>query len=687
MKCIITEKPSVARDIARVLGVTQRGEGYLEGNGYLITWALGHLITLAMPESYGYGAYQAEDLPISPKPFQLIVRQIRKDKVFKDDPLALKQLKVIRSCFERADSLIVATDAGREGELIFRWIYKYLACQKPFERLWISSLTDKAILAGLAELQQGSKYDALYRSAEARAEADWLVGINASRALSIARRGGYSLGRVQTPTLAMLCRRYLEYQGFKTENYWRLSLELPTGDITLNLLGKERFQEEGQAEKACQELRREAGLRLQSIQKKQGRTPPPLLYDLTALQKEANKGYAFSADKTLGIAQRLYELKLTTYPRTGSAYISEDLFEEVPELLVRLGLQVPKELNHRSVDNSKVTDHHAIIPTGETAKDLSRDEELIYKLIVQRFAVAFSPESEEERMTLSFEDSQGHLYEWRGKRQKFLGWKALLDKGEKSEETEDAEAELTVLPLLQEGAFYPFENCTPHAYQTKPKPLYTEASLLTAMEHAGREVEDEDSRRAIADCGIGTPATRANIIETLLLRDYIRREKKQLLPTEKGLAVYDIIKDKRIASAETTGQWELALAAVEAGASSAEAFMERIKEYSEQICVELLALNPPEAECQAYACPKCQERRLRLFPKVLKCLSEGCGFIVFRELSGQTLSEEHLKALVEKGATPFVKGLRSKAGKSYTARLVLQGDGSTALDFKSKKKS
>ena len=313
--CIIAEKPSVARDIARIVGANSRQDGYLEGNGYFVTWAMGHLIALAMPEAYGFTAYKAEDLPIRPNPFQLIVRQVRKDKEYISDPAALKQLKIIRSCFDRADRIIVATDAGREGELIFRWIYAHLGCRKPFYRLWISSLTDKAIREGMANLKSGNNYENLYHSAQARAEADWLVGINASRALSIARKGGYSLGRVQTPTLAMVCRRYIENRDFSSVPYWKLSVEVEKEGMSLKAFGSKDYESEASAQTALAALRSQSRLKVESVAKQAGHTSPPLLYDLTALQKEANRRHGFSADKTLSIAQSLYEKKITTYPR------------------------------------------------------------------------------------------------------------------------------------------------------------------------------------------------------------------------------------------------------------------------------------------------------------------------------------------------------------------------------------
>ena len=685
--CIIAEKPSVARDIARIVGANNRQDGFLEGNGYMVTWAMGHLITLAMPEAYGFAAYKAEDLPIRPNPFQLIVRQVRKDKEYTSDPAALKQLKAIRGCFDRADRIIVATDAGREGELIFRYIYHHLNCHKPFDRLWISSLTDKAIREGLAHLKAGSAYENLYHSAKARSEADWLMGINASRALSIARKGGYSLGRVQTPTLAMVCRRYIENRDFSSVPYWKLSVAGEKEGISLKAVSSSAFDDEADAQSALAMLREQSRLTVTSVAKKVGHTSPPLLYDLTALQKEANRKHGFSADKTLSIAQSLYEKKVTTYPRTGSRYISEDVFDEVPALLGKIGTALPTPLNHHSVDNGKVTDHHAIIPTSETPSGLSADETTIYQMAVHRFIEAFSPDSEEERMQVELTDGT-NSYIWKACRSIALGWKAVQKGKEVETEKEEYDDEqiLSLLPNLTEGEILPLVNAEITEHKTKPKPLYTEATLLSAMENAGKEVEDAESKKAMAECGIGTPATRANVIETLILRDYIRREKKTVVPTEKGLAVYEIVKDKRIANAEMTGSWELILAAIEAGQMPPEKFAQGINSYVETICEELLALAPPmQKSYPAYHCPKCGNESVGIYAKIAKCRHEGCDFHIFREICGTFLSEDNIRDLITTGRTPILKGLTSKAGKKFNARLVLEKDHTTSFEFEGKK--
>ena len=597
-------------------------------------------------------------------------------------------------------------------------IYEYLNCRKPFERLWISSLTDKAIREGLSNLKPGSCYDNLYHSAKARSEADWLVGINASRALSIARKGGYSLGRVQTPTLAMVCRRYIENRDFSSVPYWKLSVHTEKEGLSLKAIGCKDYENEVSAQTALATLRSQSRLTVESVARrvdehgriKVGSTPPPLLHDLTALQKDANKRHGFSADKTLSIAQSLYEKKITTYPRTGSRYISEDVFEEVPVLLRKISKTLSTPLNRHSVDNAKVTDHHAIIPTGETPLKLSADEATVYQMVVNRFIEAFSPDSEEERMLVRFTDGT-NTFVWKACRQISLGWKAVQKgKGAEVDKKEDGDEQiLPSLPNLAEGEILPLVNVEITEHKTKPKPLYTEATLLSAMEspcqreqrqtrltmpsaagvrrmqNAGKEIEDAESKKAMAECGIGTPATRANIIETLILRDYIRRDKKAIIPTEKGLAVYEIVKDKKIANAEMTGSWELALAAIEAGKMPADKFSQGINSYVGTICEELLSLSSEQKSYPVYRCPRCGQQSVGIYAKVAKCRHETCGFHVFREVCGILLSEDNIRDLISSGRTPILKGLTSKAGKKFNARLVLGEDHVTSFEFENKK--
>lgn len=692
--CIIAEKPSVARSIAHIVGATEKHDGFLSGNNYSVTWAFGHLITLSMPADYGFEQYNADDLPILPNPFKLSVRQIRKGKEYISDPSALKQLKVIRTCFDACDRIIVATDAGREGELIFRYIFNYLHCNKPFDRLWISSLTDKAIREGLQNLKNGSEYDNLYLSGKARSEADWLVGINASRALSLAaQKGGYSLGRVQTPTLAMICKRYLENKNFKSVPYWQIKLTLEKAGIRCQAVSETKFDNNAIARSICSAHFADGtgSLAVSKVERKAVDTEPPLLFDLTSLQKEANRKYGFSADKTLSIAQSLYEKKLITYPRTGSRYIGEDIFEEIPSLIENLQWHSifghyarvvrEKQLNKRSVNAAKVSDHHALLITENKPGSLTANEQTIYDRIAARMLEAFSEKSVQEVQTVEFTIGE-YLFKMKNTRLLVSAWRSVLNE---KPEMKDDEIEQSEIPDFTQGEIVPVQSHEITQQQTKPKPLYSEATLLSAMETAGKDIADETAKAAMKDCGLGTPATRAGIIETLILREYIVREKKSLLPTEKGLAVFEIVKERKIADAEMTGSWEKALSDIESGKMNAETFHKGIEIYAGQICKELLDVSISSKSVARLTCPKCHTDNLRLYPKVAKC--NECDFLVFRALCGLTLSDEELRALVSEGKTPLLKGLTAKSGKKFNARLVLNDDFTTSFAFEPNKKS
>lgn len=531
MKVIIAEKPSVAREIALIVDAHTKQEGYIEGNGYAITWALGHLVSLSMPEVYGANGFNREHLPIMPEPFQLKVRQEKSDKGYKDSPVALKQLKVIKQLFNSCDSIIVATDAGREGELIFRYIYHYLHCTKPFVRLWISSLTEKAVREGLDNLKNGTLYDNLYLSAKARSEADWLIGINATQALTIAAgEGTYSLGRVQTPTLMMICNRYLDNKNFISTPYWQVKATIKKNGIQFSLLTKEKYSSKSKAETISLELMDAGRLIVQSVVSKEVQQEPPLLYDLTNLQKEMNSKHGFSADKTLSVAQKLYESKYITYPRTGSRYISEDILPEVHTLLTTLASHslfgneaatvANSEINKRTVDDGKVTDHHALLITENIPKELSNDERIIYDSIAGRIIEAFGKPSIKQTTSISAICDET-TYQITGSVVKSAGWRKVFNETE-----QPGDSECISLPHIEQGEELYVSEGEILQKATKPKSLHTESSLLSAMETAGKELENDEERLAMKDSGIGTPATRAAIIETLFTRDYIRREKK-----------------------------------------------------------------------------------------------------------------------------------------------------------------
>lgn len=456
MKVIIAEKPSVARQIASIVGATIRKEGYLEGNGYTVTWAFGHLVGLAMPESYGFKGFHKENLPILPEVFRLEPRSTKSGKEYKPDPGTLKQLKVIKALFEQAERIIVATDAGREGELIFRYIYQYLDCDKPFDRLWINSLTDQAIREGLRNIRPGSEYDNLYLSARARSEADWIVGINASQALAIAAgRGVWSLGRVQTPTLALVCQRYLENRDFTAQTFYRLKLHTAKGATAFSALSVDKFASQEEATQHRQAVLESAEVRVIKVESRETTENVPLLYDLTSLQRDANRCHGFPAEKTLNIAQELYEAKLITYPRTGSRYIPEDLFDQVPVLLNALKLHpefgryalelTESRLNRHSVNNAKVTDHHALLITGNVPSKLSAEQSKIYDMIAGRMLEAFSEECVKELTTVRIECA-GHLFEVRATTIQQAGWRRIWHE---TEETSDEEA--AALPTLREN--------------------------------------------------------------------------------------------------------------------------------------------------------------------------------------------------------------------------------------------
>ena len=681
---VIAEKPSVAKDIANVLNVRERHDGYLSGNGYLVTWAFGHLVQLAMPEAYGYAGFRRENLPILPQEFKYIPRQIREGKEYKPDPGVLKQLKVIKEVFDRSDRIVVATDAGREGEAIHRYIYNYLGCRKPCLRLWISSLTDRAIREGLDNLRPGSDYDNLYRAAEARAIADWEIGLNATQALSIAAgQGIYSLGRVQTPTLMMICSRYLENKDFTPQTYYQLRVTVEKDGTPFSAISELRYDSLPDATAALAAVTDTSAVTVADVQRKEVCQEPPLLYDLTALQKEANGRHGFSADKTLSIAQSLYEKKVLSYPRTGSRYLSDDVFDEIPDRIALLE-QYPAfaahaaalkgaALNRRSVDGKRVTDHHALIITEYLPGELSGDERKVYDMVAARLLESFSARCVKDVTTVRL-TSGGCAFTVKGTIIRSAGWRAVRDERDEDEDTAS-------LPSLQPGETIPLASAESVEKQTKPRPLHTESSLLSAMEHCGRDVQDEELRDSLKEGGIGTPATRASIIETLFSRDYVRREKKSLVPTEKGLAVYHIVKDKRIADVEMTGQWESALAKIESGEMDPDTFRKGIEVYAAQITGELLQVQVSVADGERIPCPKCQSGRILFYPKVAKCSNVDCPLTVFRSKGEKTLTDSQITDLVTKGKTSLIKGFKSKEGKSFDACVTFDKDFRTVYEF------
>ena len=687
MIAILTEKPSVAAELAVHLGITQRKNGYWLGKGYAITWAFGHLVGLAMPEAYGIKGFQKESLPIIPNHFLLIPRQVKVKNEYKNDKRSFEQLQIIKEIFERCDKIIVATDAGREGELIFRYIYHYLKCTKPFERLWISSLTDKAIAQGFENLQSGTNYDALYEAAKARNQADWLIGINATQALSIqANDGVYSLGRVQTPTLAMICKRYQEHTQFQSEVYWKIKLQHTVDGITFHTQSETSFTSKKDAQLEIDRLSISKSVVVTESSQKEKREQPPLLYDITGLQKQANTNYNLSALQTLNIAQALYEKKLISYPRTGSRYISEDMWQYIPELILSLEnnellkqhakkLRLQK-LQKRIINDDKVTDHHALLITENSPTNLTKQEEMIYQLIASRLLEAVSAPCIKEISNVKCKAKE-EVFTTNGTVIISEGWRGIRGHfGQRNHQE---------LPEIQQGVVLKIKNTTLLEKQTQAKPLLTETTLLSAMENAGKTIENEEERLAIKEVGLGTPATRANTIELLFKRNYIQRQKKSLVPTKKGVQVYEIVKDKRIANVTMTGVWEKSLADIEKGEMNVLSFQNAIESHTKQITTEILNTEIKTIEKERLQCPSCKQVSVKLFPKVAKCTIDNCEWLLFRNVCGKIMSEKAVQLLLKNGKSSLLKGLKSKANKTFDAYLVLEPDRKTSFKFPTRK--
>ena len=671
MKTIIAEKPSVAKEIAHIVGAGKREEGYMQGNGYYVTWAFGHLVQPAMPETYGMKGFHAENLPVIPDPFVLVPRQVKTENGYKPDAGVLAQIKIIGKLFDSSERIIVATDAGREGELIFRYLYEYLGCKKPFDRLWISSLTDSAIREGLANLRNGKEYDNLYHAAKARSEADWLVGINGTQALTIAAgRGTYSVGRVQTPTLGMVCERYWEHKRFESKPFWQVHfgvVDADSGNI-LKFTSANRWTDKATATDIYNKVKDTGSAIITKVTTKRKVEKAPLLYDLTTLQKEANSQHGFTAEHTLSIAQKLYEAKFITYPRTSSRYISDDVFATLPKLFKNLEnhseygekvklLPGSEDYSKNSVNAAKVTDHHALLITENAAIGLFKDEKIVYDMILYRMIEAFSADCIKDITSVTAQVDHDVEFGISGSIIRQTGWRALSLKEknnrlDKDADATDNEVKEQVIPNWQEGQHIPLSGCTITEGKTKPKPLHTESTLLAAMETAGKEIEDDTMRQAMKDSGIGTPATRAAIIETLLKREYMVRQQKKLVPTEKGLALHSVVKNMAIANVEMTGKWEAELAKIERGEASADGFTHSIEGYTREITAELLGcdrlFSHKDSGCQ---CPKCKHGTMQFFGKVVRCSNKECGMPVFKQVAGKLLTDADITDLLTKGKT------------------------------------
>jgi DNA topoisomerase-3 len=708
---VIAEKPSVGQDLARVLpgpfqrhtGAGERTARWLEGPEHLVTWAVGHLVGLADPDEYDekFAKWRMADLPIVPARFKLVVR----------DERSQKQMAVVRRLLrsDEVDVVINACDAGREGELIFAYVFEKSGSTKPVRRLWLNSMTESAMRDALAQLRPGEELRSLEEAARSRSEADWIVGMNATRAATIRLRssfdGAVSLGRVQTPTLAILTRREEEIRAFRPEKYWLVDASFAaTGerayDGRYHAGSKPRIAEAAQAEAIAAAVRGRPG-EITKLEKTRRTERAPLLYNLTALQREANTRFGFSARRTLGAAQRCYEEhKALTYPRTESRFLPGDQVPELKPTAAAVGrnadyaaaAQYVTGLDllplARVVDDAKVGDHHAIIPTNAEHRlaKMGEDDRRIYDLVARRFLAVFHPDAEFENTRVET-TVEGHVFRTRGKVLIVPGWRGVYGELPEGEGDED-EGRDQQLPKLEQGETVETSGVDVLEKETKPPRRYSDASLLGVMEAAGKLVDDEELREAMTDSGIGTPATRAAIIERLIDVGYVERDGRALVPTEKGMNVIRLLGDHPLTRPDLTGDWERRLGAIEAGEETRKSFMADIASFAGEtvgmLDTTLKDVRIPRANLGP--CPVCghdiQENR-----KGYSCWSRedpGCGFVIWKSKVGKQLAPAVAKELIATGRTAKpVTGFRSRTGKSFRARLALrQGeDGRWRVEF------
>lgn len=633
---VLAEKPSVARDIARVLGCKGKGDGCIIGDKYIITWALGHLVTLADPDAYDerYKKWEMDDLPMLPDKMKLVI--IKQTS---------KQYRAVSALMKRpdVDSLVIATDAGREGELVARWIMTKAGCKKPAYRLWISSQTDKAIKDGFKNLKPAKDYDNLYKSAQARAEADWLVGLNTTRALTCKYNASLSAGRVQTPTLALIVAREEEIQSFVPKTYYTLQAYFNGFKATFrDKKGNTRFSDREFAEKIENAIRNKSG-KVSKLEKSSKKQAPPAAYDLTELQRDANKKYGYSAKQTLSLMQSLYEYhKVLTYPRTDSRYITDDIVATIPERLRAaavgpyakwaMGLARGKIETKYIVNNAKVTDHHAIIPTEQSPnlQKLSFDERNIYDLVVRRFFAVLSAPYEYDEVKVEI-DIEGNSFFAKGKTPKAMGWKEFYGNADEDDDEDEAENRSQSLPVLKEGMSLPVMSTKITEGKTRPPARYTEATLLSAMENPSKQIEDKNLKAVISQTsGLGTPATRADIIEKLFDNFSIERVGKEIHPTAKGKQLISIV-PADLKSAELTAKWEQQLQNISKGTADQKKFIKDMRDYSTSLVSMVIMSDAKYAHdnLTRTACPVCGKYMLEVNGKkgkMLICQDRECGY-------------------------------------------------------------
>ncbi len=690
---VVAEKPSVARDIAKVLKATKRGDGCLLGEKYVVSWAVGHLVTLSEPEDYDekYKKWNFSTLPILPEKMKLkAITQTR------------PQLKILHQWMNSGeiDSLICATDSGREGELIFRYIYEITKCKKPFQRLWISSMTEEAIRDGFASLKDGKEYDLLYASAKCRSEADWLVGMNATRAYTLRYDALLSIGRVQTPTLALIVNRQKEIDAFVAEDYFEVQVDF--GGYTGMWIDQEEHTriEKEESAKAIAEKVGGKQVVITKVEKEEKKTPPPLLYDLTELQRDCNKKFGFSAKKTLDIAQDLYERKkMITYPRTDSRYLSDDMKGKAQNTIRRLGeiaeyapfanpLMEKADFSKRIIDNSKVTDHHAIIPTDARLRtdSLTEEEKKVFSLVAARFLAVFYPYYRYET-TKVYAEAEKERFLSKGTVVLEEGWQMVEKTLTPAVKKKKKEEEEQNLPSLAEGEERELKKAEVLKKKTKAPLPYTESSLLSAMENAGRFVEDEVLREQMKDSGLGTPATRAAIIERLLSVGYIVRKGKNLLPTEKGRKLIEVV-PVEMSSPQTTGKWEKGLSSISKGNMTEERFMASIRRYVQFLIQDAASgrradvvfpeeqIRGKKRKNNAFGkCPVCGKDILEN-TKSFYCAGwkQGCKFSIWKDSVapyGITLDGGIVKLLLKDGKTARIPVTLPQPAGRGTGILIL----------------
>jgi DNA topoisomerase-3 len=683
MKVCIAEKPSVARDIAKIIGATQAKDGYMEGNGYQVTWTFGHLCTLKEPHDYTekWKAWRLEELPMIPSSFGV--------KVMEDSGVQ-KQFNTIHRLVQGATEVINCGDAGQEGELIQRWVLLKAQCKVPVKRLWISSLTEEAIKEGFQKLRESSQYDNLYAAGSARAIGDWLLGMNATRLFTKKFGRGqavFSIGRVQTPTLAMIVQRQKEIDAFKSADYWELKTIYRDTEFNATI---DRLYSQEKADKGLEYLKQHE-FEVTSFEQKEGKEGNPRLFDLTALQVEANKKQGYSADETLKLIQNLYEKKLVTYPRVDTTYLSEDLHPKIPGILqgMKYYSRLTEPLLAKAIpktkavfDDKKVTDHHAIIPTGIVPSGISPQEQKIYDIIARRFISVFYSECKIFTTTVLAKVGQVE-FKASGKQILDPGWRVVYEDEQKKEDKTGADEE-KVMPLFTVGEKGPHEPKI-HQGKTSPPKYYTEATLLRAMETAGRQIEDEEMRELMKDSGIGRPSTRANIIETLFRRRYIAKNKKNLVATQTGIDLIDTIQNDLLKSPELTGDWERKLRLIEKGEYKIDVFKAELIQMVKDLCDEVIfntrrfiAITPEnqvvepvekvktprevkekeEINLEAMTCPKCKTHLLKKGNTAFGCSNfTQCGFKIPFYILGKKLTEKNIFELLSKGKTSKLKGL------------------------------